>query len=217
MSARAILRVGLLFGLLVHAGCKKERVPPPPSAAPEPTPVAAPLASSVPTAPPIFDPAGAPGPAPAPAPATDGGAGATASAMAATDSIALERTACFGTCPDYKVTLRGDGTMTWHGLMYVDTKNASAKVDAAMVRVIFDYATSKGFFGWRDTYHAPITDHPSIRITLTTKGRSKTVDVNPSTPDYAKQSGAPLAAYEIATRIDGLAGSKRYIGKGSPR
>ncbi|MDQ3336261.1 MAG: DUF6438 domain-containing protein [Myxococcota bacterium] len=33
--------------------------------------------------------------------------------------ITMERTACFGTCPIYKVSIDGDGRVRWHGEQYV--------------------------------------------------------------------------------------------------
>src|SRR5215469_331447 len=36
--------------------------------------------------------------------------------------ITLERTACFGSCPDYAVEIRGDGEVHYHGRYCVATK-----------------------------------------------------------------------------------------------
>ena len=33
--------------------------------------------------------------------------------------ITLERTICLGECPDYRVEIRGDGRVTYHGENYV--------------------------------------------------------------------------------------------------
>jgi hypothetical protein len=33
--------------------------------------------------------------------------------------ISLERTACFGSCPSYTVTISGEGVVTWHGVANV--------------------------------------------------------------------------------------------------
>ena len=37
-------------------------------------------------------------------------------------SITLERTACLGECPDYKITIRGDGSGVFEGHEYVRVK-----------------------------------------------------------------------------------------------
>ena len=36
--------------------------------------------------------------------------------------ITIERTACFGTCPVYKIEIRGDGNCTYYGIEYVMEK-----------------------------------------------------------------------------------------------
>src|SRR5919202_5807692 len=36
--------------------------------------------------------------------------------------VTLERTACFGTCPAYKVTIRSDGTIIYEGREFVQMK-----------------------------------------------------------------------------------------------
>lgn len=203
--------VAVVFVTLANGGCKKERLP-----APDPT--ASPAAPSVTlpppavTPPPIFDPAAAPPAASASAHA--GTEAAVSTPLAATDFITLERTMCFGSCPAYTVTLRGDGSMTWAGTAHVATKHSGAKLDPAKVRALYDYAASSGFFGWRSSYRGGPTDHPSLRITITTKHKTHTVEVNPSDPSYAKTSGAPAALFDLGARIDAFAGSKRHIGNG---
>lgn len=58
-------------------------------------------------------------PAPAPKPREDPGAAALESvrstAIPAGFQISLERTACFGTCPAYTVTIRGNGDVSFVG------------------------------------------------------------------------------------------------------
>lgn len=37
-------------------------------------------------------------------------------------SISFNPSVCYGTCPDYKVTVRSDGTATWEGRQFVEAK-----------------------------------------------------------------------------------------------
>jgi hypothetical protein len=62
--------------------------------------------------------------------------------------ISLSRTACFGFCPDYTVTISGDGQVTYVG---------------------------RNFESLGNIYRAPITDIPTQSIALTRNGHTKTV------------------------------------------
>ena len=49
--------------------------------------------------------------------------------------VTLQRTACLGACPVYEVTVRADGSVSWHGERYVSPLgNVSASVPADAVR-----------------------------------------------------------------------------------
>ena len=51
-------------------------------------------------------------------------------------AIALERTPCLGTCPVYRVSIDGDGRVTWQGLQHVETTGVRrATVPPQRVRV----------------------------------------------------------------------------------
>lgn len=211
---RGAALVGIALALIT---CKKERVPAPSATSAEAPPVSAVAATAPPpTAPPVFEQPTAPATSSAPAAAGQPFDFVPAE-LARGDTITLERTMCFGSCPAYEVTLRGDGVITWAGHSSVDTKHASAKADPTKVRAIFDYAMATSFFGLRDSYRGGVTDHPSARVTVKSNGRSKTVEVNPGEASYAKMTGAPPSFYELANRIDALANSKKYIGAGRER
>ncbi|MCI0516543.1 MAG: DUF6438 domain-containing protein, partial [Woeseiaceae bacterium] len=50
------------------------------------------------------------------------------------DSITLERTACYGTCPMYKVTIASEGAVTFEGQRFTKTIG-TAKGKMRIVRI----------------------------------------------------------------------------------
>ncbi len=117
--------------------------------------------------------------------------------------ITLQRTPCFGTCPEYTVTLRGDGTVTYSGRQYVRVSGEhSWKIDPSAVRALAREMEAAGFFDLQDTYTSMMTDHPTIYTTLKIGSRSKKVK------DYIT---GPPKLKDIEARIDEVSGVRKYI------
>jgi len=127
-------------------------------------------------------------------------------------SITLERSPCFGFCPDYSVTITGDGAVTYHGGRFTRVNGeqhatASREDVAHLVQMIHD----ADFFNLRDHYRAQVTDLPTYRVTVVEGERSKTVE------DYMGQSvGMPPAVSTIEQEIDRVAGTERWVPGGGP-
>jgi hypothetical protein len=74
-------------------------------------------------------------------------AGAPAATRPRAPVVTLERTACFGDCPVYKVALYDDGAVTWHGAANVGRKGAArGRVDPARVAQLVDAFVTARFF-----------------------------------------------------------------------
>lgn len=117
--------------------------------------------------------------------------------------ITLERTACFGICPVYKVALLEDGTVEYEGWDHVRVSGKHTwKIDAAAVAALARDMEQAGFFGMQDRYTMPVTDMPTTYTTLTRAGRTKRIK------DYMD---APAALKEIESRIDEVSGAKGYV------
>ena len=117
--------------------------------------------------------------------------------------ITLERTACFGFCPVYTVTLRDDGTVTYVGKEHVKvTGQQTWKVDPAAVRALAQEMQKEGFFELQDEYRAMITDNPTVYTTLTAGGRTKKV------LDYV---AGPQKLKDFEAKIDQVAGTQKYV------
>lgn len=107
------------------------------------------------------------------------------------NEISLERTPCFGACPVYKVTLKPDGTVRFHGTRFVDKPgDYEGKVDPEDVAKVVVLAEKLGFWNLKDKYTANITDMPGALVTIDTGEKEKT------TNNYADQGPAELWAIE---------------------
>jgi membrane dipeptidase len=117
--------------------------------------------------------------------------------------ITLARTACFGMCPDYKVTILGDGTVTYEGHQFVRvTGTHTRKIDPASVTALAAEMQKGGYFEMLDTYEARITDNPTTFTSLTIGNRTKRIK------DYV---AGPPRLKEIEAQIDAVSGVKAYV------
>jgi hypothetical protein len=117
--------------------------------------------------------------------------------------ITLRRTICFGECPDYTVSIDGDGNVTYEGRRFVRvTGKQVARIDRTAVQTLLDEFERIEFFSLKDKYTAQITDLATTYVTLVLGDRSKTVE------DY---HGAPAALRDLERRIDEATGVQRWI------
>jgi hypothetical protein len=191
------------FFTLVLAGCTRSAD----TAAEQTVPYrAAATTSSVPTS---ATPTASAPPA-ASAPAATSSVAATVSPSDA-DELRLERTACYGACPVYTVTVRANGDVAFDGRAFVRVFGpASRKVPATRARALVDRAQAAGFFGWKDAYEFPVTDHPTTKITATIGGRTKTISEYAacgSDPAFSKLEAAPPALCALEKEIDAVSGA----------
>jgi hypothetical protein len=121
--------------------------------------------------------------------------------------ITLERSVCFGFCPDYTVTISGDGQVAYEGRRFVNVAGRqSATIPAADVQRLLARFDAVGFNNLRDEYRAHVTDLPTYTITLERNGRTKRV------LDYGGISaGMPEAVRELQGEIDRTANTARWV------
>ena len=125
-----------------------------------------------------------------------------------TPVITLERTACFGVCPVYTVTIQDDGTVQYQGVQHVRVAGVHMwKIEPLAVDALARGMQKAGFFEMKDAYRMPVTDMPTTYTTLTIGGRTKRIT------DYM---GAPQALAEIEARIDEVSGAKGYVRVSAP-
>ncbi len=106
--------------------------------------------------------------------------------------ITLQRTACYGTCPIYKIEIYSDGSGIYTGTRFVDSIGVSKfKISKAKVRKILSEAERINFANMKDEFYEPVTDLPTTYIRVKDK----------KIKDYL---GAPKKLKEFERLIDSL-------------
>ena len=119
--------------------------------------------------------------------------------------ITLERTSCYGICPDYKLTMYGDGRVVYEGKRFVKvTGTQTAQISQDKVEEIVNEFYQTDYFSLRDEYTASITDLPTTVTSISIDGKTKKV------VDYY---GAPEKLNELENKIDEITNSKSWVGK----
>ncbi len=148
---------------------------------------------------------------PAPGPA-DQPAASEAETEAA---ITLERTACFGECPVYRIAVSPAGRVTYEGSANVRRiGTASAQIPADRVNALLVELERAGYFTFSSRYAASeptcrrhSTDSPTAISSATFKGRTKRIE-----HDYGC-GGVPGALTVLEKRIDEVLGSGQWTGR----
>lgn len=129
-----------------------------------------------------------------------------AQASTATDgfSITLERIGCLGSCPDYTVTIHGDGTVRYEGVAYVQTKGVRTRtIPTSAVQKLIQTLRKEGFFEWEEEKKVCI-DFPEVHITASLKGKQKHV---------LEGCNSPGQVLKLAEEIDRLSRANGWVGR----
>jgi hypothetical protein len=121
--------------------------------------------------------------------------------------ITLNRTPCYGFCPDYTVTITGDGEVRYEGRNFVNAVGVrTATVPREDVAALLARFDAIGFEQLRDEYRDQMTDLPTTTITLVRNGRRKAV------VDYGGTSvGMPQAVRDLQAEIDRVARTAQWV------
>ena len=121
--------------------------------------------------------------------------------------ISLQRTACYGSCPAYTVTLNGQGVV-FEGDRFnaVAGTHHAPPLEQGALRALAQRMLNVGWFGMEEKYRANWTDNPTQTVTLTVDGQTKKVI------DYVGiEAGMPDAVRDIEYEIDRISGSGRWV------
>jgi hypothetical protein len=114
----------------------------------------------------------------------------------------IERTACYGTCPVYKMVIYNDGFVELEGIRFIDQIGSfTSKISAAQIRNFEIRAHRTGFMDMKESYDAPITDVPSATTTLVLNGVSKSV---------YRRADFPPAILQLEVLFDELLKSQKW-------
>lgn len=121
--------------------------------------------------------------------------------------ITLVRGVCYGFCPDYTVTINGNGQVRYTGRRFVNAVGErTATIPAEDVARLVARFDEIGFTRLQDAYRANVSDLPTYRVTLTRNGQTKTV------LDYGGQgAGMPATVRELQNEIDRVAGTAQWV------
>lgn len=120
--------------------------------------------------------------------------------------ITIERTVCFGSCPDYALTIYGNGTVNYEGRNFVAVAGKrTASISPGNVRELVNNFYDIHYFSLRDKYVDQVTDLPTTTTSISVDGRFKKI------VDYY---GAPEELKQLENRIDQIANSDMWV-KGS--
>ena len=120
--------------------------------------------------------------------------------------IVLERGECLGTCPVYRVEIRGDGAGTFHGAGFVLVLgDHSFRVPPETVQCLLEDFRAADFWSLAPEYAAPLTDAPFHEVALEIGGQRKVVY------DYVGEwVGMPTIITALETAID-VAVADRFV------
>src|SRR5690606_33258468 len=112
--------------------------------------------------------------------------------------VTLERGACFGTCPIYKVTIYTDGTVVYEGERFVETEGThTTTIEPEVVQQLIEGFEAAGYFDWEDEYtEMNVTDLPTIITSVTRDGETKRIT------RYTGDSNAPIELPYLESWID---------------
>lgn len=154
-----------------------------------------------------------------------GPAGAPPAGTAA-DSIVLERTRCYGTCPAYRLSLTAAGAISFTSRNPDDEgRSASDRTTPEAFRRLVRDAEAIGFATLPDTLEnhpvfcpMPSTDSPTAIVSIFAAGRVKSVADYRACAAQDGQAAARLAGLRaLEARIDSTAGSSRWVRPASRR
>ena len=106
--------------------------------------------------------------------------------------ISLQRTACFGTCPIYKIEIFSDGSGIYTGTRFVENIGVTKfSLSETQLNLILTKAEAIGFTNMKEEYSEPISDLPTTFIQIKDK----------RIRDY---TGAPKTLKNLENLIDKL-------------
>jgi hypothetical protein len=121
--------------------------------------------------------------------------------------ITLERTMCYGTCPVYKLVVRGNGVLSYDGEYFVKvTGHQTATVSEAQIRDLLSEFKKAHYFALKDSYDSyDCTCMPDTITSLSVGGRTKRVF------HYHGDCSAPKRLTRLEDAIDRIVDTGRWV------
>lgn len=147
--------------------------------------------------------------------ATSTPAGRPSQSATSAPAITLERTACFGSCAVYTISVSPAGEVQYEGRAHVRKLGAATgRIPRERVDALLSELERGGYFSFAERYTSPepscgryATDSPTVITSVTLRGRTKRI-----THDYGC-GGAPGALVVLERRIDEALNSGQWTGR----
>ncbi|HEV2736150.1 MAG TPA: DUF6438 domain-containing protein [Longimicrobiaceae bacterium] len=136
------------------------------------------------------------------------------------DSIVLERTRCYGTCPAYRLSLAATGRVAFTSHYPDEGRSETGRTSPDAFRRLLREAEAAGFFVLPDTIAndpalcaSPRTDSPTVTVAVFAAAGAKQVVHyrGCGAPDDPQATRRLAALRELEARIDSTAGSGRWV------
>ena len=119
----------------------------------------------------------------------------------------MERTACFGFCPVYTLTIYGDGTVIYNGEEFVAIKDkVEATITSEKIEQLVLEFEATDYYSLDDNYiERTITDAQTFVTSITIDGKTKVIE------HYHGDFNAPENLTALENKIDEIVNSKQWI------
>ncbi len=124
--------------------------------------------------------------------------------------LSLERQACYGFCPMYKVSVDSNGLVTYVGERFVKLKGThKAQLGKSQLERLWTALERANLSQYNNFYKKmSVTDLPSAIIQFRGKRRSKSID------HYHGDKSAPESLTRLENELDSLIGTRKWVGTG---
>ena len=111
--------------------------------------------------------------------------------------VGIERAPCFGSCPEYSLIVKADGTFVYKGIANVRRiGRRTGRVSDYEFNQLAELITESKYMELRSTYEGNVADLPEVYTTVVIQGRRKAIK---------NQGGlGPVRLWAIEQCIDGL-------------
>lgn len=105
-------------------------------------------------------------------------------AVAEDFKVVMDKGACFGSCPVYTLEIDNLGNALYDGRRFTDKPGLHKhKLTTPQFQSILDQFDKMNFFSYPEKFRSDIADLPTVSITHTNKGLTKTVSGKDNRPD----------------------------------
>lgn len=137
--------------------------------------------------------------------------------------ITMSRSACFGSCPVYTLTIQPNGKAVFEGIQHTEVKGkVESNLNEKKINMLIAEIEKADFFSFKDSYEPDSgncpesgSDTANVVISIKLTGREKTVLHNQGCVEISTNYKVfPQQLYKLENKIDEIVETKRWIGEG---